>query len=180
MPVKLLFPWEFSVARHFAIPTRILKIKSITISNAYFIFSCHSCFTPLFLRLGNVSSPVPLMHLLNKTRLSINLIIQKHRGSHSERQRVPSSPIDVRPHNVTSVEVYCSVHFSPSCEVLPYIHYKWPYTIIHWYKTKQKTLTHFFVCLQNSEHQQHNSSKGRVHSATAHACKHYFPDGSSS
>lgn len=79
-------------------------------------------FYPFVLRLGNISSPLPLMHLLNKTRLSINLVIQKHHGSHSERQRVPSSPIDVKPHNAVSAEVYCLVHFSPSCEVLQYIH----------------------------------------------------------
>lgn len=74
-------------------------------------FSLPFMFYTFVLRLGNVSSPLPLMHLLNKTRPSINLVIQKHHGSHSERQRVPSSPIDVKPHNVVSAEVYCSVHF---------------------------------------------------------------------
>ena len=110
-----------------------------------FFPATHSCFIPLFLRLENASSPAPLMHLLNKTRPSINLTTQKHHGSHAERQRVPSSPTDVRPHNARSAEVYCSVHFSPSCEVLPYNHYKRPYTIIHQHKMKQYALFGVFT-----------------------------------
>lgn len=139
------FPLRTQCCETFCNSNLYFKNKDYYYIHIYFVFSCHSCFTPLFLRLGNVSSSVPLMHLLNKTRPSINLIIQKHHGSLSERQWVPSSPIDVRPHNVRSVEVYCSVHFSPSCEVLPYIHYKRPYTIINWYKRKHKTHAHFFV-----------------------------------
>lgn len=56
-----------------------------------------SCFSPLILSLGNAGSPGPLIHLLNKTRISFTLTIQSHHGCHSGRLWVPSSPIDVRP-----------------------------------------------------------------------------------